>query len=201
MGDAADDILKSFHLTADEQKTYTTVKEKFNTHFIQKRNVIYERARFNQRRQEEGEPFDDFVTALYGLVEHCNYGDLQTEMIRDRIVVGLRDRKLSETLQLEADLMLEKAITMARQSESVQKQRSVIWGDKSEIAMESSINVVNRHKANFSQSGVKGSKGKQPMQKNQGESLQYKFCIRYGKSPIHDLKDCPAREAICHKCS
>ena len=92
MGDAADDILKSFHLTADEQKTYTTVKEKFNTYFIQKHNVIYERAQFNQRHQEEGEPFDDFVMALYGLVEHCNYGDLQTEMIRDRIVVGLRDR-------------------------------------------------------------------------------------------------------------
>ena len=75
MGDAADDILKSFHLTAD-------VKEKFDTHFIQKRDVIYERARFNQCCQEEGEPFDDFVTALYGLVEHCNYGDLQTEIMR-----------------------------------------------------------------------------------------------------------------------
>ena len=90
---------------------------------------------------------------------------------------------------------------MARQSESVRKQQSVIRGDKLEIAMESSINVVNRDKANFSQSGVKGSKGKQPMQKNQRESLQYKFCTRCGKSPIHDLKDCPAREAICHKCS
>ena len=81
-------------------------------------------------------------------MEHCNYGDLQTEMIRDRIVVvGLHDRKLSERLQLEADLTLEKAITMARQSENVRKQQSVIRGDKSEIAMEFSINVVNRHKA------------------------------------------------------
>ena len=65
--------------------------------------------------------------------------------------------------------------------------------------MESSINVVNRHKANFSQSRVKGSKGKQPMKKNQGESLQYKFCTKCGKSPIHDLKNCPLREDICHK--
>ena len=40
---------------------------------------------------KEGETFDDFVTALYGLVEHCKYGNLQTEMIRDRIVVGLHD--------------------------------------------------------------------------------------------------------------
>ena len=42
------------------------------------------------------------MTALYGLAEHCKYGSLQSEMIRDRIVVGLHDRKLSERLQLEA---------------------------------------------------------------------------------------------------
>ena len=99
-------------------------RQEFDNHFIKKRNVIYERARFNQRCQEERETFHDFVTALYGLVEHCKYGNLQTEMIRDRIVVGLHDRKLSERLQLEADLTVEKAITMARQSKNVRKQVS-----------------------------------------------------------------------------
>ena len=195
MGDAADDILKSFHLTEEELKTYATVKEKFDNHFIKKHNVIYERARFNQRCQEDGKTFDDFVTALYGLVEHCQYGNLQGEMIRDRVVVGLRNRKLSERLQLEADLTLEKAITMARQSESVRKQQPVIRGDRSEIAMESPVNVVNKQ-ASF-RSGVKSLKGK----RNQIEISQHKFCTRCGKSPIHDYKDCPAKDAICHKCS
>ena len=50
MGDAADDILKSFHLTEEEMKTYDTVKDKFKNHFVKKHNVIYERACFNQRR-------------------------------------------------------------------------------------------------------------------------------------------------------
>ena len=112
MGDAADDILKSFHLTEEEMKTYDTVIDKFHNHFVKKHNVIYERACFNQRHQEEGETFDNYVTALYGLVEHCMYGSLQSEMIRDRIVVGLCDRKLSEHLQLEPDLTLEKAIAI-----------------------------------------------------------------------------------------
>ena len=39
---------------------------------------------------------------------------MHDEMIRDRIVVGLRDARLSEKMQLEADLTLEKAITQAR---------------------------------------------------------------------------------------
>ena len=91
-------------------------------------------------------------------------------MIRDRIVVGLRDRKLSERLQLEADLTLEKAITMGRQSESVRKQQSIIRGDE-EIAMESSIDVVNRQKGL-----VRGTKGKK------SETSSYKqFCTRVGK--------------------
>ena len=58
MGDAADNVLKSFNLTEEERKTYATVKEKINNHFVQKRNVIYERAHFNQRCQEEGETFE-----------------------------------------------------------------------------------------------------------------------------------------------
>ena len=85
---------------------------------------------------------------------------------------------------------------MARQSESVRKQQSVIRGDKSEIAMEPSINVVNRQKS-VPQSVVRGPKGR----KYQVETSQYKFCTRCGKSPTHDLKDCPARDAICLKCS
>ena len=40
-------------------------------------------------------------------------------MIRDRIVVGLRDAQLSEKLQLLSDLILEMAVTKARQSEAV----------------------------------------------------------------------------------
>ena len=130
MEDALDNVLKSFNLTEEEQKTYATVKEKFNNHFIKKRNVIYERAHFNQRCQEEGETFNDFVFALYGLVEHFKYENLRTEMIRDRIVVRLRNQKLSERLQLEADLTLEKAMTMAHQSECVRKQQLVIREDK-----------------------------------------------------------------------
>ena len=49
------------------------------------RNVIilYERAKFNMRTQEKGEPVDTFIT---GLAEHCAYGDLHDKLIRDRIV-------------------------------------------------------------------------------------------------------------------
>ena len=110
-GRRSSDIIRSFGFSTDDGKKYDVVKAKFNGHFVKRRNVIYERARFNQRVQEHGESVDAFITALYGLVEHCGYAGLHDEMIHDRIVVGLRDAKLSENLQLDPDLMLEKAVT------------------------------------------------------------------------------------------
>ena len=61
----------------------------FDKLFVFLRKVIFERAKFGKRRQEEGKIVDTFITALHTLAEHCNFGSLADEMIRDRIVVGL----------------------------------------------------------------------------------------------------------------
>ena len=104
---------------ADERKKYDTVKSKLEEHFIIKRNVIFERAKFNLRFQKENESVDNFITDLFTLAQHRNYGTLHDEMVRDRIVVGLKDKTLSEKLQLEADLTLETARNQASQKELV----------------------------------------------------------------------------------
>uniref|UniRef100_A0A1X7U9J4 Retrotransposon gag domain-containing protein n=1 Tax=Amphimedon queenslandica TaxID=400682 RepID=A0A1X7U9J4_AMPQE len=95
MGAEADKIFRFFKLTTAQAKKYDTVIEKFTSHFIKKRNVIYERARFNMRCQEEGESVDAFVTNFYSLAEHCGFKNIHDQLIRDRIVVGIRDAKLS----------------------------------------------------------------------------------------------------------
>ena len=64
MGDKADDILRSFKLSADDSKKYSVVNEKFEGHFVKRRNVIFERAKFNSRKQDAGESVDTFITAL-----------------------------------------------------------------------------------------------------------------------------------------
>ena len=93
MGDQTDDILKSFALTQEEQTAYDTVKERFEKHFVKRRNVIFERAKFNMRKQEDGETADSFITDFYTLVEHCECSTLHDQMIRDRIVVGNKTLK------------------------------------------------------------------------------------------------------------
>ena len=195
MGDFADDILSSFGLSEEDKSKFNVVVEKFEAHFVKKRNVIFERAKFNQRRQEEGEPVDDFVTSLYCLSEHCRYGDLRDEMIRDRIVVGLRDPTLSEKLQLEPNLTLGTAITIARQREQVKKQQQVIRADETQ----SNIDAILAKKSQSTKAKQLASTStKQPHKPD--PVINPRICGRCGKSGHVGKQQCPAREATCRKC-
>ena len=121
-------------LTEQQRTKYADVKAGLDGYFVKKRNVIFERAKFNQRRQTRDEPVETFITALYSLAEHCEFGALREELIRDRLVVGLRDAKLSEALQMDSDLTLSTAITKSRQSEAVKEQQTVV---RNELPLES----------------------------------------------------------------
>lgn len=183
MGDQADEILSSFGLSEEEQKVYETVKGKFENHFIKRRNIIYERAKFNQGSQREGEPVDDFITALYTLSDHCNYGNFRQEMIRDRIVVGILNQKLSEQLQLLPDLTLEMAVTKVRQSELVKQQQAVVrQGDAQDLTVE----AISKQRTT-----------QQPFRPYGSQSPDSRQCPRCGRNANHDLARCPARTAIC----
>ena len=50
-------------------------------------------------------------------------------MIRDWIVVGLQDKRLSEQLQLDPDITQENVVAQVRQSEAVKKQQPLIRGE------------------------------------------------------------------------
>ena len=190
MGDKADDILQSFNLSEEDLKSYKTLKERFDTHFIQRKNIIFERAKFNCRKQEAGESVDDFITDLHCLARYCNYGNLHEEMIHDRIVVGIHDNNLFQKMQLEPDLTLKKAIELARQSESVKKQQPTVRGQgKEQVAVEA---IRKRH-------------GRQQSKNTSFPSTNPAFnhihaCTRCGQLPKHNKRNCPAKDSICHKC-
>jgi hypothetical protein len=73
--------------------------------------------------------------------------------------VGLRDAKLSEQLQLDSELTLEKAITVARQSESVKVQqkslRSPIQGEPVIAAVHTKRKPAVRHGTNQAPASTK----------------------------------------------
>ena len=115
LGGEAEDVLGSTNITEGERKQYSKVLEKFDSHFQVRRNLIFERARFNKCDQREGESAEQYITALYQLAERCEYRDF-------KLVVGIRNTSLSEKLQMDAALTLEKAKRLIRQHEAVHEQ-------------------------------------------------------------------------------
>lgn len=201
MGDEAEDILARVGLTEAEQSTYAAVIDQFEKHFVARRNVIYERARFNKRRQQVGENIETFVTDLHCLAKHCQYGQLAEELIRDRVVIGILDNKLSEILQLDPELTLEKAVAKVRASENIKKQQGVVRQDAStDPDKNDKVDAVNNYKHKNT-----GRPGQNRSSKGTGHSNTSRLnsnrnCHRCGKE-FHPVEKCPARNAICRKCN
>ncbi|UYV78565.1 K02A2.6-like, partial [Cordylochernes scorpioides] len=191
MGDNADDILLSCKIASDQLENYNKVIECFESRFIPRRNIIYERARFIQRCQQEGEKVNEFITALHSLAEHCNFGMLHDELIRDRIVVGVRDRALSERMQLDTDLNLVKATLMAKQLESVKEQQSSLY-------QQDSIDQIKKMPNHIKETKRHEPKIRQFKSNQLGGSSH--GCTRCGNSNNHDWKNCPAMNSYCSKC-
>lgn len=126
MGPEAEQVYNSFVSPDDdegEEEDFDQVLKLFDAHFVPKRNVIFERARFHSRTQEAGESVEQYIRHLYELAAHCDFHEKEEE-IRDRLVIGIKDKDLSLKLQMTSDLTLKKAVDMARHSELVKQQNS-----------------------------------------------------------------------------
>eukprot|EP00118_Oscarella_pearsei_P023104 m.272463 g.272463 ORF g.272463 m.272463 type:complete len:1311 (+) comp40563_c0_seq3:40-3972(+) len=195
MGEKAEEILSSFQLGEDGEKVYTTIMQKFDGYFVKKHNVTYERARFNRRRQLEGETVDEFLTALHSLAEHCQFERQYDDFVRDIFVIGLKDESLTEVLLQDAELTLEKAMTSARAREAARKhKRDLKLLGKGEEAQLKEVSFVRKGKK-------KGHFKKREKKHEKPESRsQEQVCGRCGHSPAHARGDCPARDAKCNRC-
>lgn len=92
----------------------------------------FERYRFNRRTQEAGESYDQYKTALRKLAESCDFDTITPdEMLRDRLIFGIRDSKVRERLLRESKLSLAKTDEICRAAESMQTQMKIV-GDLTE---------------------------------------------------------------------
>ena len=191
MGEEAEMVLASMNISESDSKSYVKVLGKLDEYFHVRHNVIFERARFNRRDQMESESGDQYITELYYLADRCSYGSLTPEMIRDRLVVGIRNKILSERLQLDPELTLEKAKTMLRQKEAVHSQQQVLQEAQSgSLNLEhGAMDVLRSQETRTKPLSATFTKPKQTPRQ----------CIKCGKGQ-HPWYLCPAKDSVCHKC-
>ena len=177
LGEEAEEVLAVSD--TKPKKTYKAVVDTFNSFFGVRRNIIYERARFNTRVQQEGESAEQYVIALHSLAENCEYGTLKEDLIRDRLVIGIRHEALSRRLQMDPELTLGKATRMVRQEEAVKKQQLALKQNKD------------------GDGSVRAEIGRMKIRKPK-EPTSKQACWRCGNH--HDNGKCPAYRATCYSC-
>jgi len=79
----------------EDRKNYAKVTEEFDNYFKVRKNIIFERGRFNWRNQLPNESVEQFITEIHKLSDCCEFKEMKDELIRDRLVVGILDRALS----------------------------------------------------------------------------------------------------------
>ncbi|UYV83268.1 K02A2.6-like, partial [Cordylochernes scorpioides] len=193
MGDRADDIFRTFKFEKEEEATkIDSVLKAFDSHFCVRKNIIYERAKFNSRIQEDREPVDEFITSLYKLADSCEFEGLHEQLIRDRIVVGVRDKALSERMQLDSELTLEKAVKMVRQQEAVRQQQV-------DLQRLSTGQKVNQVKFNSKKQSPKQQQ--QPSRKKEKSAKTRSRCPKCGGLPHREGQVCRDEGQRCNLCS
>ena len=212
MGEDAEKIYGTFTIT--EESTFDNVIGMFNDHFTPKVNVIHERAVFHQRVQQAGENVETFVRALYDLAEHAGFPD-KDSAIRDRLVIGIRDRDLSEKLQLQAELTLQQAIKQARQHEQVKvqldTQRSTVDAVRNSGDPSTSGGRGARRGGGGASFHGRGGNGTGNLHSRGGghrgggnhqhrDSNNASSCGYCGKQPHRNRQECPARGKSCRNC-
>ena len=73
------------------------------------------------RSQREGETIAEFVVELRRLSEHCKFGDTLDDMLRDRVVCGIRGVRLQRRLLAESELTFKKAFEICQATELAHK--------------------------------------------------------------------------------
>ena len=109
------------------RRKIAVVLSKFEEYCIPRENTIYERFLFFSRDQQEFESVDQYLTELLQIAANCDFEFITPDqLLRDRLVTGIKNAKVRENLLKEKKLTLEKAIDIAHAAESTAAQMKVI---------------------------------------------------------------------------
>ena len=188
IGEEAREVFATFADWAEEgdEAKIALVLEKFATYCEPRKSVPFERYRFNKRAQEPGESYEQYRTTLRKLSESCEFRAITPdEILRDRLIFGIRDDKVRERLLREPNLTLAKTDQICRAAESMTVQMK-------EIA-EESVAVVHTVKE-------PAETQKRNLDKSKTAS-NTRECWNCGRKHEYYKRDlCPAYGKTCKRC-
>ena len=157
-------------------KTFEEIVKLVRDHLTPPSSCIVRRFYFNSRFQKETETVGQFVAELRRLSEYCEFGGSLDEMLRDRLVCGLRDVRIQRRLFAEPKLTFTKAFELAQAAELAEKSSQDI------SRAGTSVNALEPRRATADQTADHPT----PCFRCEGR---------------HSASKCRFRSVECHKCS
>lgn len=168
-----------------QQRTLEEVLQKFDEHCVPQKNVAMESYKFNTISQKEKQSFSEFETELRTQLRRCEFkctcgASYEERMLRDRIVVGVHDKKLQLKLLDGRDEPLARILASCKIYEAANLNKGILDSKQTLLASitstestdaSSSVHAMNR--SCFNCGGI----------------------WKYGH-----INECKAKDAVCRSC-
>lgn len=172
-------------------EAYDEILKVLAQHLNPEPSEIYQTYRFQTRVQGPNEKVADYVAELRKIADDCNFGAALERNLRDRFVIGLRDKTVKKVLLAKPKTLdLNEALGIARAAEVATENVTQLPNAAQPLPQTTEVSVMQATER-------RGRFQKKTQQKSQKSSAQP--CIRCGDS-AHTPPNCPHRSATCFKC-
>ena len=186
MGNEARRIFDTFEWeNPEDQNNIEAVLQMFEKHIAPLANIPFERFSFNIRNQEPGESFEKYVTQLRLLARNCEFENINSdEILRDRILFGMRDVVVRKKLLMKPKLTLQDVLLACRTEELSHRHVKALHEESENVHA-----VNSKKKPTHSYESQRYD--------TRSEVTDCKFC---GNRHERRKESCPAWNKTCNKC-
>ena len=167
--------------------SFAQLVEKVKLHREPKASIIVRRFQFNSRSRARDESIADYVAALRRLAEHCAFGNMLDEMLRDRVVCGINNSAIQKRLLAEPELTLTKAVAVAQATEIADTGVKELQSCTARVSSVFTKEDRSIHKFTHT-----------PTAKFTDNAHKVKECYRCGAK--HNPDQCRFKSEKCHAC-
>ncbi|XP_014207718.1 uncharacterized protein LOC106638858 [Copidosoma floridanum] len=171
MGKLAHEAMQNMQFESESEKMdYDILIKMFDEYFDPPKRETEERYNFYMRRKRNNESVEAYITDLKEKAKSCNFGDLTESLIRDMVILDIKDKHLRQIMFDAKDLDMDKLTMLYKQFElNTEKMK--------EVTMKVNENLSEAKNATPSAS---------------------RTCFKCGIS--HPPRSCPAFKSTCEKC-
>lgn len=169
--------------TKPTDKTFAELVALVQEHQQPAPSFIVQRYSFNTRVQQPGETINEYIAQLRKIAQHCRYGAVLEDMLRDRVVCGCRNKGLQHKLLADPTLTFDKALALAKSTETAEISAKDLPGG--------TVHQVRFHRRRSSQPSKSSPPLKATVQPTQP-------CSRCGA--VHSPSTCRFKTSTCHYC-